>query len=30
LWDVTNENFEWTTMAEVEGNEFCVERAEST
>ena len=24
LWDVRNENFEWTTLADVEGNEFCV------
>ena len=30
LWDVTNENFEWTTMADVEGNEFCVVQAESS
>jgi hypothetical protein len=29
LWDVKNENFEWTTMADVEGNEFCVVQAES-
>jgi hypothetical protein len=27
LWEV-NENFEWTTMADVEGNEFCVVQAE--
>jgi len=24
LWDVKNEDFEWTTLADVEGNEFCV------
>jgi Glyoxalase-like domain len=24
LWDIKNENFEWTTMADVEGNEFCI------
>ena len=30
LWDVTNENFEWTTMADVEGNEFCVVQSESS
>jgi hypothetical protein len=29
LWDVTTENFEWTTMADVEGNEFCVVQADS-
>ena len=29
LWDVKNEDFEWTTMADVEGNEFCVVQAES-
>ncbi len=30
LWDVTNDNFEWTTMADVEGNEFCVVQSESS
>jgi len=25
---VKNENFEWTTLADVEGNEFCVVQAE--
>ena len=30
LWDVTTENFEWTTMADVECNEFCVVQAESS
>jgi glyoxalase superfamily protein len=29
LWDVKNEEFEWTTLADVEGNEFCVVQAES-
>lgn len=28
LWDVKNENFEWTTLADVEGNEFCVVQGE--
>lgn len=28
LWDVKNEDFEWTTLADVEGNEFCVVQAE--
>ena len=28
LWDIKNENFEWTTMADVEGNEFCIVQAE--
>jgi len=28
LWDVQNENFEWTTLADVEGNEFCVVQAD--
>ena len=28
LWDVKNEDFEWTTMADIEGNEFCVVQAE--
>jgi Glyoxalase-like domain len=28
LWDVKNENFEWTTLADVEGNEFCVVQAD--
>ena len=28
LWDVKNEDFEWTTLAEVEGNEFCAVLAE--
>ena len=28
LWDVENEDFEWTTLADVEGNEFCVVQAE--
>jgi glyoxalase superfamily protein len=27
LWDVKNEDFEWTTLADVEGNEFCVVQA---
>jgi Glyoxalase-like domain len=30
LWDIKNEDFEWTTMADVEGNEFCVVQAESS
>lgn len=29
LWDVKNEDFEWTTLADVEGNEFCVVQFES-
>ncbi len=29
LWDVTNEDFEWTTLADVEGNEFCVVQSEA-
>jgi len=28
LWDVENEDFEWTTLADLEGNEFCVVQAE--
>lgn len=28
LWNVKNEDFEWTTLADVEGNEFCVVQAE--
>jgi len=28
LWDVKNEDFEWTTLADVEGNEFCVVQAD--
>jgi hypothetical protein len=28
LWDVKNENFEWTTLADVEDNEFCVVQAD--
>ncbi len=28
LWDVKNEDFEWTTLADVEGNEFCVVQGE--
>ncbi len=30
LWDVKNEDFEWTTLADVEGNEFCVVQAEGS
>jgi hypothetical protein len=26
--DIKNEDFEWTTLADVEGNEFCVVQAE--
>jgi len=29
LWDVKNEDFEWTTLADVEGNEFCVVQAKT-
>lgn len=28
LWDVKNEDFEWTTLADIEGNEFCVVQAD--
>jgi hypothetical protein len=30
LWDVTNEDLEWTTLADTEGNEFCVVQADMT
>jgi Glyoxalase-like domain len=30
LWDVKNEDFEWTTLADLEGNEFCVVQSENT
>jgi Glyoxalase-like domain len=29
LWDVKNEDFEWTTLADIEGNEFCVVQSEA-
>jgi len=29
LWDVKNEDFEWTTLADLEGNEFCVVQSEN-
>jgi len=28
LWDIRNVDFEWTTLADVEGNEFCVVQSE--
>lgn len=29
LWDVKNEDFEWTTLADIEGNEFCVVQSQN-
>jgi predicted enzyme related to lactoylglutathione lyase len=30
LWDVQNEDFEWTTLGDPEGNEFCVVQSEQS